>query len=82
MINALGEAAASGVSTQIHAIDGRDLCRVHVPPSASPWTRRSRSTRAGQMIKKTAFYVRIGNGTREISDAAERAKYVAARWGP
>lgn len=32
------------------------------------------------MLAKTAFYVRIGNGTREI-DGAERHKYLGGRWG-
>jgi hypothetical protein len=31
------------------------------------------------MTKKTAFYVRAANGTREL-DEAERAKYVTSRW--
>ncbi|MGI8948838.1 MAG: hypothetical protein ACR2FV_12875 [Ornithinimicrobium sp.] len=35
----------------------------------------------GQMEKKTAFYVRLANGTREITDPVERQKYVASRWG-
>lgn len=34
----------------------------------------------GQFEKKTAFYVRLANGTREIADDAEREKYVAGRW--
>ena len=33
------------------------------------------------MVKKTAFYIRIGNGTREITDPAEKQKYIASRWG-
>lgn len=37
--------------------------------------------KGGQLAKKIAFYVRIGNGTRELTDPAERHKYVAARWG-
>jgi len=32
----MGDAAASNASTQIHTIDGKDLCRVHVKPSTSP----------------------------------------------
>jgi len=35
-----------------------------------------------QLVKKTAFYIRIGNGTREITDQIERQKYIASRWGP
>mgnify|MGYP000583726603 FL=1 len=33
------------------------------------------------MVKKTAFYVRIGNGTREIPDGPEKQKLIAGRWG-
>ncbi len=35
----------------------------------------------GQFEKKTAFYVRLGNGTKEIAAAEERQKYIAWRWG-
>jgi hypothetical protein len=34
----------------------------------------------GQMLKRTAFYVGIGNGTREITDPAQKQKYIAGRW--
>lgn len=37
--------------------------------------------KGGQLQKKTAFYVRIGNGTREIADLTERQRYIATRWG-
>jgi hypothetical protein len=37
--------------------------------------------KGGQLQKKTAFYVRIGNATREIADLGERQKYIASRWG-
>ena len=35
----------------------------------------------GQLVRNTAFFVRLGNGTREIHDADERQRYVGARWG-
>jgi type I restriction enzyme, R subunit len=81
LINAFGEAAASTVSTQLHTIDGDDLCRVHVPPSSFPVDANVVIDKGGQMERKTAFYVRIGNGTREIAAAEERQKYIAGRWG-
>jgi len=81
LVNAFGETAASTVSSQIHTIDGDDICRVHVPPSTFPVDTEVVVDKGGQLQKKTAFYVRIGNGTREITDPAERQKYVAARWG-
>jgi hypothetical protein len=34
----------------------------------------------GQFERKTAFYVRLANGTREISDQVERQRYIAGRW--
>lgn len=33
----------------------------------------------GQLHKKTAFYVRIGNSTHELN-ATEKAKYLLNRW--
>lgn len=81
LVNALGEAAAATVSTQIHTVDGEDLCRVHVPPSAFPVEARVKVGKGGQTVKKTAFYVRIGNGTREVADPDEKQKFIASRWG-
>jgi type I restriction enzyme, R subunit len=81
LINAVGETAASAVAAQIHTVDGADLCRVHVPPSPFPVEATVTVDRKGQAQKKTAFYIRIGNGTREITDTAERGKYIASRWG-
>ena len=31
----------------------------------------------GRLAKKTAFSARIGNGTREVTDDAERHRYIA-----
>jgi len=81
LVNALGAAAAATVTTQLHTVDGLDLCRVHGPASGFPVDADVKVDKGGQLVKKTAFYVRIGNGTREIADAAERQKYVAGRWG-
>jgi len=81
LVNAVGETAASSVATQLHTVDGDDVCRVHVPPSSFPVDAEVVVDKAGQLQRKTAFYVRIGNGTREISDPAERRRYIASRWG-
>lgn len=35
----------------------------------------------GQHLKKTALYVCLNNKTAEITDADERQKYTAQRWG-
>lgn len=81
LINAMGETAASAVSSEIHTVNGDDICRVHVPPCAFPVEAKVVVDRKGRMETKTAFYVRIGNGTRQITDPDERQKYVASRWG-
>ncbi|MDQ3485202.1 MAG: hypothetical protein M3445_07300, partial [Actinomycetota bacterium] len=72
---------ATDVSPQMHTVDGQDLCRVHVHPSSSPVDAVVTVERKGQLEKKTAFYVRTANATREIVAAEERHKYIAARWG-
>ena len=61
-------------------VDGEDLCRVHVPSSSFPVDATVVVDRKGQLEKKTAFFVRIGNGTREISDQSEKQRYIAHRW--
>lgn len=81
VVASMGHAAAANVSVQIHTVDGRDLCRVHVQPSAYPVDATVTVDRKGQLEKKTAFYVRLANGTREIADPQERQKYIASRWG-
>lgn len=77
----MGDATAANVSTQIHTIDGRDLCRVHVKPSGFPVEAEVTVDKDGQHWKKTAFYVRLNNKTHEFTDADEKQKYTAQRWG-
>lgn len=36
ILNSVGAAAATDVTTQVHTVDGHDLCRVHVKPSGHP----------------------------------------------
>ncbi|MDQ1666842.1 MAG: type restriction enzyme subunit [Actinomycetota bacterium] len=81
LLDALGPAAASAVTIQLHTVDGQDLYRVHTPPSNFPVEATVKVDKGGQAVTKTAFYIRIGNGTREITDPAERQKYIASRWG-
>jgi hypothetical protein len=52
----------------------------YAPPSAFPIDANVSVDKGGQMVKKTAFYVRIGNGTREITDPAEKQRFIASRW--
>jgi hypothetical protein len=64
-------------------VGGRDLCRVHVTPSAFPVDAEvTEADKNGQHKKKTAFYGRFGNGTREIPDPEERNRYRLHVWGP
>ncbi len=81
VVASMGEAAAANVSVQIHTVDGHDLARVHVRPSDFPVDATVTVDKKGQLEKKTAFYVRLANGTREITDPAQRQKYIAGRWG-
>ncbi len=76
----MGAAAATNVVTQLHSIEGRDLARVHVKPSGVPVDATVTVVdKQGQHTKKTAFYVRVGNGTKELDDT-ETAKYITGRW--
>jgi type I restriction enzyme R subunit len=76
----MGTAAATHITVQIHSAEGRDLCRVHVRPSGFPVDATVTVDVKGQMVKKTAFYVRVANGTKEI-EGDEKQKYVGGRWG-
>ncbi len=79
---AMGGAAAAWLSVQFHSIDGADACRVHVRPSPVPVEAEVTVSVKGQFGKKTAFYVRSGNSTRELGED-EKAKYILGRWpGP
>ncbi len=80
--NAVGLAAAANVTTTIHQVDGRDLCRVHVEPSGHPVEAEFTTVDDhGQFSKKRVFFVRLNNGTQAIPDERERQRYIAQRWG-
>jgi hypothetical protein len=75
-------AAAANNSQEILEVGGKDLCRFHLKPSSFPVEARVVEVeKNGQHVKKTVFYGRFGNGTRPITDPAEREKYVAQVWG-
>ncbi|HSV64747.1 MAG TPA: RNA-binding domain-containing protein [Mycobacteriales bacterium] len=76
---AMGDAAVTNLSARLYTIDGADVCRVHVHPSAVPVQAKVTVDRNGQMVRKTAFFVRVGNSTKDF-DEAERAKYILGRW--
>ena len=80
MINAFGDAAAANVKTYVHTVGEHDLCRVHVNPSNHPVDAEVTAMKSGQHQKKTAFYIRQNNATKEITDEAQKQKYIAQRW--
>lgn len=77
--NAMGAATAANLSVQFHAIDGLDVCRVHVNPSAYPVDAMVTAEKDGQTEKRTLFYVRAGNSTHSLT-ATEKARYLLNRW--
>jgi type I restriction enzyme R subunit len=82
ILNSVGASAATNVTSQIHTIDGHDICRVHTQPSAHPVDATITTIDTnGQHAKKTLFYVRMNNTTRSIDDPDEKQKYIASRWG-
>ncbi len=76
----MGAAAATNIGVQIHHVDGNDICRVHVRPSGFPVEAIVTVDKQGQHVKNTAFYVRVANSTRELSDL-EKDKYLKSHWG-
>ena len=79
IVASMGAAVAANVALQIHTVDGTDICRVHVRPSGFPVDAKVTIDKAGQMVKKTLFYVRTSNSTLTLNNE-ERAKYVLTRW--
>jgi hypothetical protein len=75
----MGAAVAANVSSSIHTIDGADVCRLHVHASGFPVDARVTVDKNGQMIRKTAPFVRASNATREFDDT-EKVKYILGRW--
>jgi hypothetical protein len=68
LVAAMGDASAANVTVYAHAVDRDDLWRVHVRPSSFPVDAKVTVDNKGQFEKRTAFYVRLANGTREITD--------------
>jgi len=82
LINSVGMAAAANVGREFLKVGGKDLCRVHVKPSGFPVEAEVVEVdRKGQHLKKKLFYGRFGNGTRTVTDPAEREKYQVQVWG-
>ncbi|MEU0530910.1 RNA-binding domain-containing protein [Amycolatopsis tolypomycina] len=79
IVDSMGAALAANVSRQMHDIDGKSVCRIHVHPSGFPVDARVTVEKKGQQHKETKFFVRTGNSTRAL-DEPEKAKYVLSRW--
>jgi type I restriction enzyme R subunit len=78
---AMGDAAATNIRPYIHHVDGHDICRVQVDPSAFPIDAKVIYQKPGQAkATRTEFFVRIANGTRAL-DVVQRERYVIGRWG-
>jgi type I restriction enzyme, R subunit len=82
VLNSVGAAAATNVTSQMHAVGGNDVCRVHIKPSGHPvYAEVTTVDKHDQHQKKRLFYVRMNNGTRSIDDESEIEKYIGGRWG-
>lgn len=79
IVASMGAAAVTNITTQIHVVDETDICRVHVRPSGFPVDAKITVDKGGQLAKKTAFFVRTSNSTREL-EGDEKPKYVVSRW--
>ena len=73
LVRDLGESASSSFLTvNFHEIDGQDICQVTVEPSDHAIYVEHQ--------KEAIFYLRVGNGTRELP-VNEAVQYVGHRWG-
>lgn len=73
--NAVGIAAAANATTEVVSPNGDQICRVHVEPSGHPVTATVTVKGDKGQFAKEAFFIRLNNGTREITDAQERENY-------
>lgn len=77
----MGAAAISNVTTQVHTVEGKDICRVHVRPCGFPVEAKvTEVDKKGQHKKLVNFYARINNGTHKFTDEAEKQKFITQRW--
>ena len=81
VINAVGQAAAANVTTEMLTVDGKDLCRVHVLPSNYPVEATVTYVTNGQHEKKIQLFGRFGNATKPITDPDEADKFKLQIWG-
>lgn len=81
LINALSEAAASSFRCRCTRSTATTSAGSTCSRAPFPVAAKVVVDKGGQLQKKTASYVRIGHGTREVRDEGERQKYIASRWG-
>jgi type I restriction enzyme R subunit len=79
IVESMGAALAANVGRQMHVIDGKSICRIHVHPSGFPVDARVIVEKSGQQRKEVKFYVRTGNSTHAL-DESEKAKFILSRW--
>lgn len=82
LMNALGAAAVSNLTTEVVTVDGKDICRVHVKACGFPVVAKvTELSEKGQHTKRTNFYARINGQTVHLKDDdPEKQKYIAQRW--
>ncbi|MBX7132282.1 MAG: protease Lon-related BREX system protein BrxL [Fimbriimonadaceae bacterium] len=68
----LGKVATTYMTVSFASIDGNDVCRVEVMPSATPIFIHAQKAAGG-------FYVRLNNSTR-LLNTAEALQYINAHW--
>ena len=79
--NSMGAAAISFVTTQMHTINGKDVCRVHVKPCSFPVTAKvTILDKDGKKVPQENFYARINNATHKFVKEEEKQKYLTHRW--
>ena len=77
MTASMGAAAISTVTTQMHTVDGNDICRVDAKPCGFPVDAKVTELKKGQHVKAENFYTRINNGTHKFIDDDQKQKYIA-----
>jgi ATP-dependent Lon protease len=69
--HALGKPAVANVAVSFGSVDGADICRIDVRPSATPvYARRG---------KESDLFVRLNNSTR-LLNTQEAVTYIAQHW--
>jgi uncharacterized membrane protein YeaQ/YmgE (transglycosylase-associated protein family) len=74
MVACLGQANAALMATSFATVDGRDVCRLDIPPAPTPvFVNTPKGPRTAD------FYVRMGNSTRHLL-TDEVLEYQTRRW--